>query len=220
LNFLSHYYFDKQANKFHFNLGLLFPDLVRNFIKGAKLKTHRNPWIHPMEIELYEGCMKHVISDKLFHNWEGFIDGMDLSNKFLRRSKEEFQKDFFISHILVELVIDKILLNRYPNLANDLYEDYSRVDRQVITRFLNNYSINDSDLFFKGFDRFMEVQYLKNYKYFSNIVYALGRICTKMRLAPFSEYQKKLIDDLAQEIEEFEKDRLNELEVLLTNEQI
>jgi len=220
VNFLSHYYFDRRPKQAHFNFGLLFPDLVRNFIKGAKFKEYKTPWTEPIQQELFAGCLEHVLSDKIFHNWEGFIEAMDFSNGILRKSAEPFQKDFFISHILVELVIDKILLNRHDNLAEELYEDYSQVNREAIRTYLSNYNINEHERFFSGFDRFMEVQYLRNYKDFSNIVYALGRICTKMRLQAFTVYQKKRLELVSAEIESFIEPKLIELKELLTNEKI
>jgi len=105
--------------------------------------------------------MQHIASDTAFHKWSGFLQGMELSSAELKKSDEPFRRVFFISHIFVELLIDKVLLNRYPNLASELYEDYSKVDLAVCDSFLAALGIEKTDQFRGGYDRFMDVQYLR-----------------------------------------------------------
>ncbi len=193
MNFLSHYYFDKQEGNPYFNLGLIFPDIVRNFVRGSKLDLTIDMKDELPVASLQKGCIQHVQSDKVFHAWDEFIDAMDMVTGHIRKNPVPFKKDWFIAHILVELTMDHYLILNNPNLANKLYTDFEIVDTEHIHSFLRRNDFSKFDLFQKGFDHFMSVRYLESYTEPNNIVYALGRICTKMRLPPFSEEQKQLL---------------------------
>ncbi len=215
MNFLSHYYFDNKPNNPYFNLGLIFPDLVRNFVKGSKLNLNIDPPVNDLELSLLKGCIQHVQSDKTFHAWDGFHEAMNFVTQSIRTSSTEIPKDWFVSHILVELAIDRFLLIQNPNLAKKLYTEYNLVDSKVLQSFLSKNEFDNFELFEEGFTRFKEIQYLNSYTEIDNIVYALGKICTKMRLQPFSEEQKMLLSSIITNLDKQLPSLIEELEVEL-----
>ena len=198
MNFLSHYYFDSKPGKPYFNLGLIFPDILRNFVRGSRLDLTIEIQHAPLQCELLKGCIQHVQSDKVFHAWQGFHDAMDFVTQNIRASEHDIEKDWFIAHILVELAMDHFLINQDARLASKLYTDFEMVDTVQLHSFLRRHEFSNFDLFQNGFDRFMKVRYLESYTEEDNIVYALGRICTKMKLQPFSELQKQLLKTIIQ----------------------
>ncbi|MFT5724050.1 MAG: hypothetical protein ACI9JN_001167 [Bacteroidia bacterium] len=196
VNFLSHYYFDSKPDQAYFNLGLIFPDIVRNFVRGSKLDLTIKIDDAHLQHDLLMGCIQHVQSDKTFHAWIGFHDTMDFVTQRIRMSEHDIDKDWFIAHILVELAMDHYLLNQHTELANKLYTDFGNVDTAQVHSFLGRNDFSKFDSFQNGFDQFMNVRYLESYTKADNIVYALGRICTKMNLKPFTELQKQLIKSI------------------------
>ena len=80
---------------------------------------------------------------------------------------------------------------------------------------ISNFDFSNFDLFQNGFDRFMKVRYLESYTEPNNIVYALGRICTKMRLPPFSEEQKQLLKSIITELNDKMPPMVEDLKVEL-----
>ncbi|MFT5511641.1 MAG: hypothetical protein ACI8SE_000034 [Bacteroidia bacterium] len=215
VNFLSHYYFDSKPERPYFNMGLIFPDIVRNFVRGSKLDFTIQIKDAPFEHDLLKGCIQHVQSDKTFHAWSGFINAMDYVTKQIRQSPDDLEKDWFIAHILVELAMDHYLLTHNPYLAKNLYNDFETVDSVHVHSFLARHDFSKFDLFQMGFDRFMKVRYLESYTEPDNIVYALGRICTKMKLPPFSEVQKQLLKTIVKGLNEQMPNMVDELKVEL-----
>src|SRR5437868_5238150 len=71
LNFLAHYYFDK-TNNIYYNVGLVLPDLSRNFCKGHLNLKHA--FEDEYFISLKNGCLKHLEADKIFHQSGFFKD--------------------------------------------------------------------------------------------------------------------------------------------------
>lgn len=202
MNFLAHYYFDHQEGRPEYNLGLIFPDIVRNFVPRTKLSLTIDIPKQNKEYDILQGCIQHVESDKVFHAWQGFHDLMDIVTQKIRASKYPIGRDWFVSHILVELTMDYYLLQKQSNLATMLYTDFAMVDTKVIDSFLAHHQFSKFEQFHSGYAHFMKLRYLESYAESDNIVYALGKICTKMKLEPFSEQQKALLQSIIEEISE------------------
>ena len=198
MNFLAHYYFDRIDGDSYHNLGLILPDLVRNFVKGTKFKYKAVPEGVNAQ-SLLNGCLTHIKSDKIFHEWEGFLESMDRIIDEIRKAELGLRKDWFIAHIFSELILDHALLSKYPNLANELYRDYDKVEVDPLKEFLDSQNFNRFDLFMEGYRRFMEKKYLTSYKNEESVLYALGRICTKMRLPAFTGEQIQLFQRIMKE---------------------
>jgi len=216
VNFLSHYHFDHQKDNPEYNLGLIFPDLLRNFVRGSKLKLGSKEPSEKQAKQLHLGCVEHVASDKIFHAWEGFHEGMADITRMIRTEDIGIRKDWFIAHILFELTMDYYLINRDGSLASNLYTDFGQVDTKTMQHFLELHDFDNFDKVMNGFNRFMEVQYLESYTRSESIVFALGKICTKMKLEPFTEKQKFFLNDVVIKLNEKMPTWVERLEVELT----
>lgn len=212
MNFLAHYYFDHQKGNAEFNFGLLLPDLVRNFIPGARLHFVSSELTTDLEESIREGCVRHISSDKIFHNWMGFHNMMDLVTREIRQTDSAIQKDWFIAHILVELAIDQFLAKQNGELANGLYKDYERLNLRSVKGFLRQNEIDNFEQFMVGFNRFMEVRYLEKYDQTESILYALERICTKVKLTPFNEHQKDVLATIVHDLQEQMPEQIDALQ--------
>ena len=200
MNYLAHYYFDHHKDDAYFNLGLIFPDIIRNIVKGTKLNLNMEETLPDNEQSLLRGCIQHVQSDKVFHAWEEFHKAMEFVTHRIRESRHDIRRDWFIAHILVELVMDHYLIHKQPDLATNLYTDLESVDTETLVAFLARHDFCNFDRFREGFDRFLKFRYLETYGESDNIVYALGQISTKMRLDPFTDKQKDLLKDIVLEL--------------------
>lgn len=194
MNFLAHYFFDHRKANPHFNLGLLLPDLVRNFEPGVRLKLVGASFDGLLERSILDGCLQHTDTDKIFHAWSGFHKMMAEVTTIVRNAEHDIDKDWFVAHILVELVMDHFLTLKHTDLANRLYTDFEQLDMTVVQSFLARNNLPNFERFESGFDKFMTIRYLDKYQDIASIVFALGKICTKVKLKPFTEGQKKTIE--------------------------
>ncbi|MCB0734485.1 MAG: hypothetical protein H6608_07040 [Flavobacteriales bacterium] len=215
MNFLAHYYFDQRPGEPYHNLGLLFPDLFRNFIRGGRLKVNELTADFEEGHALINGCLQHISSDKLFHNWDGFHALMDLVTSDLRQSGHTISKDWFIAHILSELVIDEYLARTHERLATELYTDFEQLELNKLQQFFEGNELANFEQFERGLDRFMEVRYLEKYQDSASILYALGRICTKVNLPAFTEQQQVVLGHTIDRLLAEMPVKLNELKALL-----
>jgi acyl carrier protein phosphodiesterase len=192
MNFLAHFYFDKSEDP-HYNLGLILPDLYRNFVKGGRIKESDLDSFS-LQDPIAGGSRKHFESDRKFHGSEVFKRGEDSIRAELRTFKgHAFDRDFFIAHILYELILDHCLLRTQRDLASKLYSDFEVLEYQMIHEFIKPFGAERADHFLKGLDQFKSVRYLEQYHAEETIVFSLGKICNKMNIAPFYEDQKTFL---------------------------
>ena len=74
MNFLSHFYFDRETDNCYFILGTVLPDLLKNadktiIIHPEKL-THPNINVN----SIIKGWNKHLEVDRYFHSSEFFLN--------------------------------------------------------------------------------------------------------------------------------------------------
>lgn len=200
MNFLAHFYFDSKDENPYYNLGLLFPDLLRNFIRKAKVKYDEIESTNESDdiLQLVLGCRKHIQSDLIFHQWEGFeFWNTWLLERFRNTTGITIEKDWFVSHIFAELLLDQVLILRDSDLPNSLYDSLGQTDNQTIAAFIDAQGIDRSESYITGFSRFMEHRYLNKYAHTEGVIFALGRICENMGLPTFDETEERFLHECA-----------------------
>lgn len=183
MNFLSHYYLDRDRDDSWFFLGVSTPDLVSIFDRNVRLKKNRMPLIHEnenseAEISFYNGCLRHIEVDGIFHSSDFFKEETGIIGQLLRDAydKEELSRTFFVAHVALELILDKILIQETPGLVRNYYdhmEKYS-LDKQLeITEWVTRTKLPG----YKGFlHKFISRRYLSHYTDWDHVVFVLKKI--------------------------------------------
>ena len=191
MNFLSHYYFDRHINNCYHILGTVLPDLLKNadkhiIIHPEKLQ-HPNPQVNSIII----GWQKHLEVDRYFHSSDFFAKHSHELKKALRPAITGSPvKPFFLGHIAIELILDNLLLTTGKVSVSDFYVHLNSCDNQLINEFLNFSGLNDTDVFFRFYEKFKSSRYLETYGETQQIAYALKRICMRVWDNPFTPEQE------------------------------
>lgn len=179
LNYLSHYYFDHLPGEENHNFGLMIPDFVRNFLKGRKMQ-----YLNEEEIEtapqplIALGAHKHFSRDKQFHQSAYF---KNTEGKLTEILKPVFQdlgipRYYFASHLLTEMMIDRVLMKQEPGMLDQFYGDLSKAGTAEINEFLVWRGIEETQTFQERVQRFSHSQYLRQYVHNPALIYSLNRI--------------------------------------------
>ena len=191
MNFLSHFYFDRQSEDPHLILGTVLPDLIRNARNNWRIHPEKNAqsFIIPShESSILKGWRRHLEVDRHFHNSEFFYDHTaQIKKTIVPTLKNSVVRPSFFAHIALELFLDSLLLTNSHIQTNIFYAHLRHSDRMAINRFLEVNQIDDTPYFFKFFDRFIESKYLDSYREIDHIVYALNRICMRLWENPLNE---------------------------------
>lgn len=182
MNFLSHYYFDKDKNAYQI-FGTVFPDLLKNAM-NVRLHPEKNSSIftaNPGTSSILIGWNNHLAVDKYFHNSSFFFKHTAEIKVELKPILEGTQfRPSFLAHITLELILDHLLISQNLVSVEDFYIAIEEVEILTISDFLEKSGIQDATPFFNFLSSFKSSRYLISYRKPDNIAYALNRICMRV----------------------------------------
>jgi hypothetical protein len=187
MNFLSHFYFDRNTDNCYQVLGTVLPDLLKNADKTIALHpeklNHPTPEINAM----IEGWKKHLEVDRHFHSSDFFLThSHELKKKLLPTIEGSPVKPFFLGHIALELILDNLLLTTNQITVDGFYKHLEGCRTGIIGEFLAFSGLKDTSAFFRFYDDFKKSRYLYSYADTKEIAYALKRICMRVWNNPFT----------------------------------
>ncbi|RZA03569.1 MAG: hypothetical protein EOP47_02465 [Sphingobacteriaceae bacterium] len=197
MNFLSHYYFDRNGNNSYHILGTVLPDLLKNADKTIVLHPEKLIHTNPDINAIVTGWNKHLAVDRHFHSSDFFLHhSHELKVLLAPVIKGSPVKPFFLGHIGVELILDNLLLTTQKLSVDSFYYHLAACNNEVIAEFLANAELTDDIRFFKFFAGFKSSAYLHTYAETLQVAYALKRICMRVWSDPFTAEQETAISEV------------------------
>ncbi|HEY4327939.1 MAG TPA: hypothetical protein VGN20_28405 [Mucilaginibacter sp.] len=187
MNFLSHFYFDRDTDNCYLVLGTVLPDLLKN--------ADKNIIIHPEKLShpdyavnsIIRGWKKHLEVDRYFHSSDFFLTHSHNLKKLLLPAIEGSPvKPFFLGHIALELILDNLLLTTQKVTADGFYDHLDGCQPALVEKFLTFSGLKNTAVFFRFYDDFKKSRYLYSYSQTREIAYALKRICMRVWNNPFT----------------------------------
>ncbi|MDQ8005465.1 MAG: hypothetical protein REI64_11750 [Pedobacter sp.] len=191
MNFLSHFYFDRNTPNANIVLGTILPDLLKNANKNWNAHPQKHSELFESKSglsQLLKGWKRHLEVDLIFHSSSFFNEKMqELKLLLVPILKESPVRPSFLAHIGVELLLDHLLIEHQKININSFYDNLEQINKNDLTNFLFKCNIGETDQFFKFFNSFKSSRYLLSYQKLENISYALQRICMRLWEHPFTE---------------------------------
>lgn len=197
MNFLSHFYFDRDTANCYMVLGTVMPDLLKNadktvIIHPEKLSHHD----HDVN-SIINGWNKHLLVDRYFHSSDFFLThSHQLKIMLLPAMVGSPVKPFFLGHIALELILDNLLLTTGKVTADGFYDHLDGCSAAVVDEFLTFSGLTNTAVFFKFYDDFKKSKYVYSYADTKEIAYALKRICMRVWKGPFTPDQEAAMNDV------------------------
>ncbi len=176
MNFLSHYYLSSESKNEYYTLGVLLPDLIPGFTRVNKLKSTATIYTE-VEKEINAGVAFHLRTDAIFHNLALFNQlNSEVTQIFSADSNHKIPRSFFLAHVLVELLIDKFLIEENLSAAQQFYFNLEKIDVVVLNTYLEKIKYLDSN-FISRFDNFKVRRFAFLLDSNENMFQALKHIC-------------------------------------------
>jgi len=186
MNYLGHYFLslirnrDNKESSLYYSFGNILPDLARNYKKKYRIKESQND-VLPEEYmaEINEGVKDHFKTDRLFHNSSFFYDYVKLIQTELRSVSLSYlpKRLYFIAHVLLELLLDRVLIKNEMSLCDNFYLSLSKITVNKISLYIKMHQfIDDTKGFIAYFNRFIEKNYIYGYTSNNKIIFALGMV--------------------------------------------
>ncbi len=197
MNFLSHFYFDRNCNDAYQVLGSVMPDLLRNADKEAQVKLDRMQAQNDAAINsLIAGWKKHLEIDRHFHSCDFFKHHAHQLKLLLTPALAGSNvKPFFLGHITLELILDNLLLTSNTVFADDFYDHLKNAEEANISAFLKLNGV-DPQKFLAFYTLFINEKYLYSYIQINSVVHALKGICQRIWKNPFTKHQEEAVSEV------------------------
>ncbi|MDX5319839.1 MAG: hypothetical protein LPK45_02135 [Bacteroidota bacterium] len=196
MNYLSHHFFDSLLDPHH-NTGLILPDWSRS-ASGRRKLIWTGKDDDPLHYHaIWEGCLKHYQADDWFHDSPFFLE---LSAE-LDRTFEIFQEDglfqsqrkWFLAHLLAEMLLDRLIIEKHPGALDHFYHDLKSVAFSDLETFLLQAGKEEIGHFPQVHKGFIESEFMRYYASDRGLVESLNRVAQRTKQVPFTEAEMEAL---------------------------
>lgn len=143
----------------------------------------------PEAFLIWQGFQQHLKADALFHNTE-FFTGQTKNIRFVLERTGLVQPGlrlFFVAHVLLEILLDRIIIKKYPEIPDRFYNDLDVIGEDTVSSFFANMDSQVPDRLFRMLARFKEHRYLYSYVDDERLFFALNRIMERGGQIPYPD---------------------------------
>ncbi len=188
MNFLAHGY--RYIDDPYFLAGTAVPDWLsyidRKIRARRKLAEPYMRDVDPHVASVAAGIVQHHIDDQTFHGSRIFVE---LSMRFAVELRERVPKDNglrcgFVGHIVVELLLDSYLHQRFPGRLDRYYQAIRSLNPLVVQAAVNRITGKPTDRLAGLIGRFAETGFLYDYEEDEKLLWRINQVLSRISLEP------------------------------------
>lgn len=212
MNYLSHYFLHKDITDNYFTVGLSLPDLISIFFYKSNfshlfLERQLNKGISKENEALITGMLMHFYVDKWFHSSNFFCNSLGLIEGCFKKTVNKPVHQF-IFHVILEIVIDRYLLLKYPGIDAGFFKVYQQINVESILPVFSSLNEFEVEKFVDCVERFSNRNFLQEYIKPANTLQLLTRISRQYNLfiaddidlLKFTDFYLEIYQDLTPDI--------------------
>jgi hypothetical protein len=140
--------------------GTALPDWLSAGDRGARLRRELLD-----DSELADGIRRHWADDLWFHHSAAFLEVSGTITRDLRRAHPDDPRlrAAFFGHVLTEMLLDAVLIERAPRHLDAYYEALDRIDPAIVARAARPWLRQPAPRLAATIDRFRSSRYLHGY---------------------------------------------------------
>lgn len=218
MNFISHFSLDRFHPDSEYLVGVCIPDLLSIYNRKLRIK-HLSHHLHfPLPLQkFYQGIVRHYDTDKIFHTCEFFERECNVVSADLRKMFPDgsAKRSFFVAHVLIEILIDKILIEEDNQLVRDFYFHLHKIGAVRITEMTQAFLDTPASTFSGFLQKFLDNEYLYHYESYEYIIFVLKRIVGRVGIEETAYMDTPFFLEYLREFEKKIKPEIGELFVFL-----
>ncbi|MBI3864331.1 MAG: hypothetical protein HY290_20800, partial [Planctomycetia bacterium] len=132
------------------------------------------------------GILQHFDDDGWFHKTPAFaVASAELTVLFRSAlAADDGHRPAFLGHILTEMQLDAVLIDRRPSLLPRYYEACAKLDAEIIEDAVNRMARNTTDRLRMFIPLFVREQFLFDYGNPQRLLWRLNQIMRRVKLNP------------------------------------
>lgn len=169
-------------------IGTAIPDMLSVVDRKVRMRKKLvEPQLQTTSGDRYHlvtGVMQHLEDDHWFHGQPAFLE---LNRLFALKIRELIGQDdgfrcHFLGHILVELLMDRMLMEEEPEILRRYYEAMQEIDPQLVQSQVNAMARQPTEKLSLMIPRFIEERFLADYVDDERLLFRLNQVMRRVKL--------------------------------------
>ena len=174
----------------YFMAGTAIPDWLSAVDRKVRLRPRcLEPWLcceDATQSEIAAGALQHLTDDDWFHATRGFVQ---VTSELTRLFRERLGPDErfhcgFLGHVGMELILDGVLMVRYPDRFEEYWRTMEFVEPAVIESAVNRMAKIPTDRLAWFIDLYRREQFLRSYENDRTLLTRLNQVLLRVKLSP------------------------------------
>jgi hypothetical protein len=175
-------------NRPHFLAGTAVPDWLSVADRGVRV---RPKLVEPLlggdvgpGSDVAAGILQHFHDDQWFHATRGFAEVSRWLTRLFRETLgyDEDLRAGFLGHIVTEMLLDAVLIERDPRALDEYYAALDRVDPDCVQGIVNRAAKNTTERLAPLILLFSRERFLYDYRSPSRLLYRLNQVMRRVKL--------------------------------------
>lgn len=174
----------------YFLAGTAVPDWLSVADRKVRLRPrHLEPWLGHEEAGLAQvaaGTLQHLNDDDWFHSTRGFAEvTSELTGRFRKAlgADEQFHCGF-LGHVGMELLLDGILMETYPDQFEEYWRVLDSIDPAKVQNSVNRMARSPTRNLAWFIDLYRREQFLRCYLNDRSLLSRLNQVLVRVKLCP------------------------------------
>jgi|GEM_PF-1624168 len=210
MNLVAHFYLDRDRVNSYFVVGAATPDLLSIYnsslrIKARHLKKMDDDQSGRITPPFLAGLQRHFFADGVFHTSPLFqAQTRRISAMLVTYFPDlDIQRKFFVGHILLELMIDKVLIDQHPGILESYYGHFEALQPFRELKKASELALGHELPNYEAYmTKFLRRQYLYDYANFNHLAWILRRILRRVNIRNSQYLQTETFMQLMQDYEQ------------------
>jgi hypothetical protein len=174
----------------YFLAGTALPDWLSVVDRRVRLRARQ---VHPFAVgsggpaaELAAGVLQHLDDDDWFHNTPAFAVASAQLTILIRQAlpADDGHRPAFLGHILTEMLLDAVLIEREPERLTRYYAALSQLDAGLVEAAVNCMARRTTDRLAAFILLFVNERFLLDYLDTPRLLFRLNQIMRRVTLNP------------------------------------
>ncbi len=172
----------------YFLAGTAVPDWLSVADRRVRMRPRRASRLvdgtQSIVAEVAAGAMQHLKDDRWFHKTRTFIETSNELTCMFRDllGPEDGFRPGFLGHVVTELLLDGVLIEKNPDLVDDYYAALDEVDPEQVQRAVNRMARHQTTHLAAMIPLFRRERFLRDYLEPRCLLYRLNQVMRRIKL--------------------------------------
>ncbi|MBS0260719.1 MAG: hypothetical protein JSS02_02085 [Planctomycetes bacterium] len=142
-----------------------------------------------LEHEVASGILQHLVDDDWFHKTREFVETSDELTLLFREALpgDVGFRPAFLGHILTEMLLDSVLIEREPHRLEHYYQAFADLDPRLIEGTVNQIAKETTDRLHIFIPLFVQERFLSDYGDPELLLGRLNQVMRRVTLSPLPD---------------------------------